>query len=94
MDVIKNGSVEGTTPRVRLLGLLVEVHTQRTYVFALLHQLVQVLPPLQQVVQVLVANVLHLLQLVLQFLQLVHFLRVLVFFDKLFKLAPFDIFVF
>ena len=61
-------SGKGAAASVGLLRLLVEVQTQVAHVLALLHQLVQVLAPLQEVVEVLVADLLHLLQLVLQLL--------------------------
>jgi len=82
-------SIQRATTTICLLGLLVKIQTQVTYIFAFGHQFVQILSSFEQIIQIFVANVFYLLQLVLQFLELVYLFRILVFFYKLVEFVPF-----
>ena len=97
-DILHNSaaerpSIQGTATGVSFLRSLVEVVAECAHVLALLHQLLQRLSSLQYlryhmlyVVQVLMHDALCLLQRLLQFLELVHFLWVLELLNEFLKL--------
>ena len=73
--------------------MFIEVQTKLADILALLHQFVQILASLQQIIEVLMADVLNLFELVFQLLEFVDFLGILVLLYEFFKFTPLDVFV-
>ena len=66
-----------------LLGLLIEVYTHCVQVLALFHQAVEILTSLEKVIQVLMHHILHFVELLFHFEQLISLGWVLPFLQKL-----------